>query len=236
MSLRHRGYLREATYKKDREYRDVAEHFYHALVKFLKSKPDRLVYRKSDGGYSIVASEFWRHPLAKKLGVVFTPEHGRLSGGVGKAGKFDVLVFPIMLGPGDRRHLDTRLRQDVVVHEMIHFLDPGRDAGQSSAAKFDSGRESDYYNSPGEWNAYWQEGAAAVERFLRAPMVSHSTPEQKAKIIKTFFGGTTLKDVYERANKFWDQGFLENMTQKTERKFRKRLAQLWKSLKDRGML
>lgn len=234
MGLRHRSYLREATYGRDRVARKIATDFYEALVKFLKTRSDELAYRSSDGGFGVHAMEFWRHPKARNLGVIFTPSTGgQRMGGMGVAGGLKVVVFPIMLKPGDKSHLATRLNKDVVIHEMIHFLDPGMGKGASSAKRYDSGEEAGYYNSPAEWNAYWQEGAA---KFERAFGWHANDPALHGMMIKKFFGDGSLKQAREKAEHFWDQGFLDSMNVQTRRKFDKRFAQLWKAAKSRGDL
>lgn len=235
MSLRRRSNLLEATYERDRRLRDIAEDFYEHLYKFLMVRPHELVPRR-DGGFSVHAREFWDHnELARNLGVVFTPEQnvgvGRLQGGIGTAGKMDVLVFPIMMGPGNPENLATRLHRDHVVHEMIHLLDPGYKRTRGAAQR-KSLTQKAYYNLPGEWNAFWQEGAAAAERMMRNP-IWERYPESKAKM----FGDGTLKDFMKSTVvNLWDQIFRENMTSKTKRKFHKRLAQLWQAFKNEGML
>ncbi len=234
MSLRRRGYLSEAKYDRDRRIRDIAEDFYDHLYRFLETRSDELVPRR-DGGFSVHAMEFWRrNPLARNLGVVFTPSQmalgGQLTGGIGKAGKADVLVFPIMRGPGDSAHLDTRLQRSHVVHEMIHLLDPGY-SKMSGAARRGQITRKTYFNLPGEWNAFWQEGAAQAERLIRNPVFVRR-PEARVQ----FFGDGSLSAFRKGVEKIWDKAFLENMSAKTARKFDKRLAQLWKQFKKEKLL
>jgi len=243
MTLRRRTYLSEATYQRDVKVRKTAEEFYKALVKFLRNRSDELVPRKTEGGYSVHAMEFWKHPKARNFGVIFIPQkeklHGfEMAGGLGKAGNIDVLLFPIMMGPYDKRHLVTRLDRNFVVHEMIHFLDPayGKTGDIRRYHRGDKTLDTKkYYNEPGEWNAFWQEGAAKAERFLRTNLLKVQERHRK-KMRETYFGDGSLKAVRDRVKKFWDANFLENMSKKTARKFDKRLARLWKQWKDEGLL
>lgn len=232
MFLRRRTYLVEATYQRDKAYRDTAEDFYYALVKFLKTRPEQMEPRESDGGFLVYAMQFWRHPLARKLAVVFTPrpKMGVVKSGIGTAGSMKVLVFPVMMGPGDRRYLDTRLNKDIVVHEMVHCMDPGFGKARGSAKRFDAGNAAGYYNTPGEWNAYWQEGAAKFERLLS------NDGMRSPQAFKTFFGDGSLEEIGKRVKHFWEPNFIESMSTKTSRKFDKRLAQLWKEMKKKGLL
>jgi len=231
MFLRRRLYLVEAQYWRDKEIRNVAEEFYQSLVRFLETRSNELAVR-SDGGYSVHAAKFWDHPRARKLGVVFLPEGKiakfRIRGGIGteQGTNLKVLVFPIMIGPFDMRHLSTRLYKDHVIHEVVHYLDPGFRFGKVSDLERVS--DSEYYNSSAEWNAFWQEGAAAFERMLKQI-------KDNEKEMDVFFGDGSLKQARERADKFWAKDFLNNMSVETERKFDKRFAQLWKEMKDRNL-
>ena len=211
-ALRSRSYLREAQYRRDRAVVAVAESFYKALHAFLKTRSDELVLQM-DGGLSIFAEKFWRNKRSRNLVVKFTPSQGMIRGGIGQAGKLDVLVFAIMKGPGDRKSLATRLSRDHVIHEMAHFLDPGRKKGAESAKLFspDAKGVKAYFNSASEWNAYWQEGLGRVVKMLDQINKTFSDdPGNKKKAIASRFG----KDVNQfrkMADKYWDREFFQNM-------------------------
>lgn len=227
----------EAAYKRDKETRDIAEGFYKSLVKFLKTRSDELVPWKH-GGVVVMAGKFWKHPNAHNLGVIFVPKVRGLSGGMGRiAGNLKVMLFPIMMGPGDKRHLDTRLIKDTVIHEMIHFLDPGYGKG-GGIKKYEKTKKTPtavdrraYVNDPGEWNALWQEGAAKFERMLRGGGLA-----QYPKVRKHFFGDGSLAQMRARVDQFWEKEFFKYMSSKTKRKFDKRFAQLWTAVKKEGLL
>jgi len=233
MRLRRRTYLAEATYERDKRIRDVAEKFYRQLLSYLKKYPDELVPRR-DGGFSVHAAEFWDHPLRKHFGVVFMPKRGSVQGGMGRAGNTDVLVLYNLIAPGNRKHLYTRTTSlhDVVIHEMVHFLDPGSKYKEGTAKKYDAGQldAKAYFNDAGEWNAFWQEGAAKLERLIKTDLVKNP------KAVTHFFGDGSLRALQDRVNRFWDVMFLQSMNKKTRRKFDKRLAQLWLNLKKKGLL
>lgn len=226
----------EASYQRDKKIRDIAEDFYKSLVKFLKTRSDELVPWKH-GGVVVMAGKFWKHPKAHKLGVIFTPKVRGLSGGVGRVGGLKVMIFPIMIGPGDKRHLDTRLIKDAVIHEMIHFLDPGYGKG-GGIKRYEKTRKSPatvdrkaYMNDPGEWNALWQEGAAKFERMIRSGGLARNP-----KVREHFFGDGSLAQMRVRADQFWEKEFFKYMSSKTKRKFDKRFAQLWTAMKKEGLL
>ena len=199
----------------------------------LRRYPEDLVPR-SDGGFSLRAHEFWDYPSARSFAVVFLPKHGSRKGGIGKSGPFDVLVLYNLRNPGNSKYIETETRDmhDVIVHEMIHYLDPGRGKSKGTASRFDTGKLSakQYYNDPGEWNAFWQEGAASLERMIRSGF--GKIPRMREQM----FGKGSFNDLLDRAHRHWDVTFLQNLNKKTRRKFEKRLYQLWKEMKDNGLL
>ena len=233
MGLRIRHYLGEATYERDKAIRNTADNFYHALVAFLEKHQEELVPR-SDGGFSVHAMNFWRSPDARNFGVVWFPKRGSVNGGIGKAGRHDVLVLYNLKGPGDKTAIDTRTSsmRDVIIHEMAHYLDPGAGKGVETAKLRDMGKLSaqKYYNDPSEWNAFWQEGAAKFERMLVNRMKDHP------KYRDMFFGDGSLRAILDRVHKFWEPTYLHNMRRRTRRRFDKRLYQLWQAARDRGEL
>jgi hypothetical protein len=227
--LRRRSYLKEADIQRDVENRRVAEGFYESLINWVRNYSDKLD-RDKGGGLIAHADSFWKHPKARKLIVLFIPSATGKNPGIGKYAGSDIIVLPYLIGEWDTRYLDTRINKDSVIHEMIHFLDPGRGKKSThSARRADAGDVTGYYNDSSEWNAYWQEGAATFDRLIVAPMTAKGS-----KAFDHFFGDGSLDAVRKRVERFWDIGFLDNMSRETTRRFDKRLAALWKYHKDRG--
>jgi hypothetical protein len=224
--------LEEAKYWTDKIARQRAENFYDDLHAFL-DVDEKILRRRllpaQNGKFTVMAKAFCGD-APSNLVVVFTAPNGKFKGGVGKMGAMDALVLAFLLKPDDLTYLATRVQKDVVVHEMIHVLDPGRREGNGSARALDAGGRDSYFNSPSEWNAFWQEGAAQLERMLRNKMM------QNPDVFDTFFGDGSLRAMQGRAGKFWDDEFLDAMNAKTRRKFDKRLAALWSELRDQGLL
>lgn len=133
MTLRKRGYLVEATYKRDKKVREIANSFYNALIKFLKRNSNTLE-RRRDGGLSIHSMNFWRHPKAENFGVIFRPanesqstfKNAKQLAAIGKSGRQDVIVLWNLLGPHDSTYIETRTTgmKGAIIHEMAHYLDP----------------------------------------------------------------------------------------------------------------
>jgi hypothetical protein len=224
--------LVEATYARDADVRAQGERFYADLRAYLTADPAALARRLGDpapdGAWMLRARAFTDvGPTA--LWVMLAPGDGVHGGGVGTYRGDPVLVLRSLKAPGDLAHVATRLNRDVVVHEVAHLLDPGRGA-TGSAARADRGDVAGYYRTPGEWNAYWQEGAANAERLLRGE--AGRNPRVRAFL----FGDGTLRGLAQRVDKLWDKGFLQAMDAPTRRRFDKRLAALWQQWKDEWLL
>ena len=231
-------HLEEATYARDAAVRQQAEQFFKDLIAYVNVEPDVLARRlKEDrsGAFSVMARAF-TDVGEPTLIVVFAPPNGGRQGGVGKLGHMDALVLNVLRAPGDLGHLATRVQKNVVVHEVTHLLDPGRRQGKQSARAVERGDVAGYYNEPGEWNAYWQEGAAQLERMLCTFATPGLAPESRSKAFDFMFGDGSLRALQDRVGKFWDVDFLDAMDPKTQRKFNKRLADLWTNLHAQGLL
>jgi hypothetical protein len=118
--------------------------------------------------------------------------------------------------------------KNTIVHEMVHYLDPGLEKQAGSIGHV--GQDDRYYNSPGEWNTFWQEGAARLEAVLRRT-ISSTDAERKY-----YFGDGSLAALIDRVHHFWDLDFLRSLNPEYRRKFDKRMAQLWTGLKKKGLL
>lgn len=234
--IEQRQEVLEATYARDKAVRKEGEKFYKGLVGFLEKHPDLLSKRK-DGSFYTYANMFWDHPMALNLMVVLSSKDDHVAGGIGKMGTKDVVVFKALKGPGDLTYAHSRIPKETVVHEIAHFLDKGLRKVVGSSGGADKGDFGSYYNNPSEWNAYWQEGASRLEDVLDG-LIEMSKRTSKAQDLKVKMFGRSLAEFSRkvREGSFWNKDFLKHMNTKTERKFDKRLAQLWSVLKDQGKL
>jgi len=221
--------LEEATLKKDREIRNVANDFHKKLTAYIEKHPEDVV-PVSGGGFKVYPVSFWNHPRAADFTVLLAPRTGRGKGGIGKVGSHEVLVLNVLKGAGDLS--SVFIDKNVVVHEMVHFLDPGRDNGGGP----DISDDKKYYNDPSEWNAFWQEGADKIESTVsNLKRIGKRNPSAVKKVVASQFGDGTIRQFPKNPELFWDNGFLGNMTNKTRRKFDKRLYQLFHELKREGL-
>jgi hypothetical protein len=231
--------LAEATYARDRAVRDQAQRFYDDLVRYLDVPEDVQAKRLIVGGDGSVAIMMRAFTDAGTNGVVVLGPGGTSRrGGVGRWRSMDALVLYVLKGPGDLTGLVSRVAsaKNTIIHEVVHLLDPGRRAGVGGAHALDRGGEAAYYNEPSEWNAYWQEGAAALERMLHQATAPGLSPKAAAQMRDWFFGDGSLKALLARVERFWDVGFLDAMDAETRRRFDKRLAALWAELRGQGLL
>lgn len=127
------------------------------------------------------------------------------------------------------------------VHEFVHYMDwkrMGSRAGdvftktadsQRSSDKDEYERNIDYHNSPLEFNAFFQEGIANLEAYLKG-----LPPDQRMKTAEKLLGKSpdefyrrVKAAAEERSSDFFKAGFVSNLMSKNQAKFKKRIAQAW---------
>jgi hypothetical protein len=95
-----------------------------------------------------------------------------------------ILIFSLL--PGNiHKHMHSRFRKSVVVHELIHFFDSIRSKTTTNfnSAKFaDNGNTKDYYLNASEFNAYYQETVSGIMAMF------NSKPPTQSKFIKKVLG------------------------------------------------
>jgi len=174
-------------------------------------------------------------PSLSEVVLFFVPTKSTSRGGQTIAGGFSnkslkvggisfkgVLVNTNLIGPYNSQYMDTRLDKNTFIHEYIHFLDHlrYRDRGLSktSAKYLDSNDIEGYYNTPEEFNAYYQEGQSQIVRIWK------NLPDKfKQKHSKDF---KAFQDWAIDIN-FFDRDFLTHINKKYLKKFKKRLANLY---------
>lgn len=204
---------------RDRNFRKLATGVWQRIRTFLdkpnfQESPYWFNYSREDGFYLGLG---WISPKYKNLVVVFTPK-GFIKGGFGNMGTKKVIVMAILIGKNDTKHLATRFNKDLFVHEFIHALDDKRYGGRMSmdgAKVLDNQGEAAYYNTSGEFNAYYQEGANAVVRLL--------TGEHGDKV----FNLSNFHTFQPQATKLFDKDWVTALNPINRKKFLKRLAGLF---------
>lgn len=139
--------------------------------------------------FEVMAGERSREHDFPPLLVVFGDQ--RQNAGLGTApsshGLVSVLIWPVLKAPFDATYIDTRVTglhaRTMFVHEFTHFIDSlRRKAGQSqSATKSRAGDMAGYFQTPDEFNAYYQEGADRLEDFV--VNAGKAAPHMRARLI-----------------------------------------------------
>ena len=146
-----------------------------------------------------------------------------------------VIVTTNLIGPYDGRYIDTRLagnHKQPFIHEYIHYLDflryRNKGIGKPNARYMDRGDYEAYYNTPEEFNAFYQEGQSELvrvwknlsDRFAHRPEFLADFKKKKLESYKTFQDWAI--DV-----EFFNKDFLTYINSKYLKKFKKRLANLY---------
>jgi hypothetical protein len=184
-------------------------------------------------------------PSLSEVVLFFIPTKSSSRGGVTIAGGFTnkslkvggisfkgVIVNANLLGDYNGKYMDTRLDKDTFIHEYIHFLDHlryrDRGLGKTSAKYLDTQDIEGYYNTPEEFNAYYQAGQSQIvrvwknlsDRFAHRPEFLADFKKKKLESYKSFQDWAI--DV-----EFFDKDFLTYINSKYLKKFKKRLAGLY---------
>ena len=145
------------------------------------------------------------------------------------------IVITNLKGPYDGQYIDTRLagnHKQPFIHEYIHYLDflryRNKGISEPNARYMDRGDYEAYYNTPEEFNAFYQEGQSQLirvwknlsDRFAHRPEFLTDFKKEKLKSYKAFQDWVT--DV-----EFFNRDFLTYINGKYLKKFKKRLANLY---------
>jgi hypothetical protein len=147
-----------------------------------------ILIKNKIGGYSLPYAEVNSYNKEyEKLAFQFNPQ-GSSHFGIGSLNGFKVIVLPILIDEYNPKYLNTRFsgKKFEIIHEIIHFLDTLRFKNNikvTSAKKYDQGDKRGYYNTPEEFNAYYQELTSQIESIM-----SHEfTRNSYLKDFNTFF-------------------------------------------------
>ena len=174
-------------------------------------------------------------PSLSEVVLFFIPTKSTSRGGVTIAGGFTnkslkvggisfkgVIVNANLIGDYNGKYMDTRLDKDTFIHEYIHFLDHlryrSRGLGKTSAKYLDTQDIEGYYNTPEEFNAYYQEGQNQIVRMWKN--LPDDFKKKRLESYKAF--QSWVIDV-----QFFDRDFLTYINKKYLKKFKKRLANLY---------
>jgi hypothetical protein len=175
-------------------------------------------------------------PSLSELVLFFVPAKSTSRGGVTIAGGYSdksvkvggvsykgVMAIANLIGPYNGKYMDTRLDKDTFIHEYIHFLDHlryrSRGLSKTSARYLDTDDIEGYYNTPEEYNAYYQEGQSQLVRIWKK--LPEDLKKKKLKGYREFQAWV----IYQM--EFFDKDFITHLNDKYLKKFKKRLANLY---------
>jgi hypothetical protein len=203
--------------------RNKASNFYDELISWVKDNKDNLQF-DSNGNVYIQANQFTNDKNLSHLHILITPKGVFRGNGIGKTndGK-DVLVLTNLRNPYDTTYLDTRITSKVIIHEISHYLN----AGYGKVHNIVTEHSKEYYNQSAEFDAFWNEGAGELERFIR-----NFKDTNQHHIFERIVGNSPdFKYFNSKVKSFWDKTFLNSLTEANKKKFDKRLYRLWDDLK-----
>jgi hypothetical protein len=212
------GYITEASVSNDKYYYDIAEVFFDKMFIELKSNN----FSNQSGGHilfkgSEISSNF------SDLLIIFTsalkkPKFGggkfNGDGGFGIYKKYRVIVINNL----SQDRIPTKgLLKHVFIHEFIHYLDYNRSNGYVKKLT-DKTTVEQYYNTPMEVNAYYQEYATYVVNLLDNELVLKDF-KQRYKTFDSFYNWM-ITDVI-------DSDFVNNLNDKNIKKIKKRIYNIY---------
>jgi hypothetical protein len=240
--------LVEADPAQDRAFRRKAEEFYDKLLSWLKAQDSMKKYRSRKwNAYPGVADAYSYEVTSKVIGfdqeypefaVWFSPfRTGTAS--FGKRGRLKVINMPVLTADalqtesGHEMGVNLGWVREIFIHEFIHYLDDLRYKGKptvASAALKKKGGEAAYFNSPAEFNAYFQGGASDIEK--------HAA-EMKPGQFERKYGrpGTGFKKFRKDFEHIISKSFRKALKDEWKRKYEVRLWQLHQDLlaRSRGL-
>jgi hypothetical protein len=228
MKLTH---LFEASSSRDKAFRKEAENYFNEVIQFFKNNESHLhtAFQQGSNGALTILIGRWVNDSHldmdhSRLGLIFFPKDKIRGGGFGFAKSIPVLVFYMLDEPYDTTDLVKKLKnkRDVFIHEFIHYLDWKRSQHRKEEASFEDDEK--YFNSPGEFNAYYQEAISEFE-------VTLSGAEKQMldkSLLKTKIVGLRYQDFEENVLAFFHPDFRKIVKGKYRQKLKKRLYDLWK--------
>ncbi len=219
----------------DRHFREKAEEIYDNVYRFIDNNIDEIIrldkeyaepwkndtlIRNRFGGYTL---DYGQLSNSINIAFYFLPDiKSGYAGGYAKdkeTGKPVIILTKVLLSRWNPQYMNTRLggAKQTIIHEIIHFFDELRGGSSSKAilptkVTKDIYKDivKDYFNSPLEFNAFYQEALSSLEGLLRRD-------EIRSMLLKDW------NTFYSSVIKFFRQDFIENLNSKYLKKLQKRL-------------
>lgn len=126
--------------------------------------------------------------------------------------------------------------QNLIVHELIHYFDfhrggEGFSKSVRSGALSNAGKLTAYFNTPEEFNAYYQAGANKVVSETRKLVGKLKRGDKKAQGFSMVFIDYSSFLDWVATGDFWHAPWIEALSTEYRRKFKARLFQLFEALR-----
>lgn len=233
--IRFKQYLTEKE-STDVKFRKEAVAYYNKLKKYLSPKEmerEEGMTRNTFGGFTIESSWIGANKY-KDLTILLISNKDNpnlLRGGFGKkkTGKGFHIVLYSLWDRWDAKNIGSRLTgfKEDFIHEFIHYKDAKRYKDKTYLSnlnlvkRIEKSGYSAYYNTPGEFNAYYQEKLELLLTMLKKIPKEMRTEKLSSVTIFSDWLKTSL----------FDKNFIKELDKKFTRKLDKRIADLYTELK-----
>ena len=150
---------------------------------------------------------------------------------------------PTEIAPWGMKTIKAKLKlplfgwvHNTIVHELVHAWDFERGgagfAGSVTSGELHSkGKTKEYYNTPEEFNAFYQQGANEVHRIVRQ-VVSGIKSGNKGMISDAEQIIWSFDGFIKNMSHAWRPDWVENLGTKYRRKFKKRIVDLYNHVRE----
>lgn len=213
--------LNEATVENDKYYYDIADEFYDKMIielnnnNFIIQNDGNILFRASEISlnYSDLLIVFTNYDTTKTK-----PTFGdnTFKGGYsfGTYKHYKVIVINNLKND---KIPSKGILKDSFIHEFIHYLDFKRSKGYTPNFN-EKTTISDYYNSPTEYNAYYQEAANYIVNLFKDDNIL-SKFKEKYTNFETFYKWM-VENVFEK-------DYIKNLNDKNKKKLKKRIYNIY---------
>ncbi len=230
--------LIEASGESDRKVQVVASEFFDKIKKFLMSPGGtKKLFRADLGGgdFGLALDAGIIDIRFNDLFFVFTRDASSHSSASfrdssdmpGKKFMIAMSVLPPKTQIGRIKNIDISKKEQAFIHEFVHYLDRKRQKGEPSNNNYMSG-SSDYYNSPHEFNAYYQAGATILTDIING-LVKQNRLSAAMSFLSSFDSFKNLAFSHPAGSAFQSK-WVNALNDKNKRKLILRLHKLYEFL------
>lgn len=217
--------LDEADIARDYEFYKEAENFFEEML--YKIENERILRRVANDEHCLGITGEDVFPEYENLIIFFDDDHDYRDGFLGGFTQKNNINYIIIKVPSINYSISHQLKEkkykikDTFIHEFIHYLDHKRFKGKEKM-KPKNNNESDYYNNPLEFNAFYQmAGGNVLAKLINNP--------KKLKEYRDNY--KTFEEFYKWVtNEIFREDFIENLNKKNLTKLKKRLFNIYYEL------